>query len=105
MDVRDWPPTLDRAIGAVATAKDPYEAAVSVSGVAGEHLVTSVVASRLYQIWRELEDRWELKPDERAEALALMRRAATEWLAVKDHATPRSSYLDHWQYEVCGYKR
>lgn len=105
MTRRDWPEELDNRIAAVGSADAPYEAALRVSGCAVDHIVESVVASRIYQIWAELQDRYELKPAERAEAIDAMRRAAQEWASAKDDVATREAYLDHWQYEVCGYAR
>jgi hypothetical protein len=102
---RDWPEELDRRVAAVATAPDPYEAALEVTNCAVDHLVTSLVASRLYQIWAALQDRFEQREGEAPEALAAMRRAAAEWRAAKDDAAAREAYLDHWQYGVLGYDR
>jgi len=48
-------------------------------GRAADYLTTSVIASRLYQVWGDLTDRFELKPEERAEALDAMKQAAGEW--------------------------
>jgi hypothetical protein len=68
-------------------------------------MVTSVEVTHGYLIWAALTDRWELKPEERAEAAVEMRQAATEWLPVKDGSTSRETYLDRWMYEICGYER
>ena len=102
---RDWPVELDQRIAAVASAANPYEAALNVSGCAADYLVSSVTASRLYQIWAALQDWFELKPGEQADALAAMRRAASEWLPARDDPIACQAYLDHWQYDVLGYKR
>ena len=96
---------LDGRIAAVADARNPYWAAVKVMTAAGEYLVTSVTASRLYQVWASLTDRYELHPEDRPDALREMHRAANEWLAARDSSAAREAYLDHWQYEVLGYKR
>jgi hypothetical protein len=105
VDERDWPEELDLRIATVATADDPYQAALKVTGCAVDYLVTSVVASRLYQVWAALQDWLELKAGEEADALAAMRRAASEWLVAKDDRAAREAYLDHWQYTVLGYER
>ncbi|WP_354700805.1 hypothetical protein DSM112329_01096 [Paraconexibacter sp. AEG42_29] len=34
-----------------------------------------------------------------------MRKAADEWLMVKDDPAARAAYLDGWMYDVCGYRR
>lgn len=106
MDERDWAAELDRLIARVATAEDPYEAALAVSNCASEFLTTSVVADDVYLVWVALQDRYELRPEqEDAETFAAMRRAAVEWAAVKHDATARATYLDRWQYEELGYER
>jgi hypothetical protein len=101
----EWPQELDRRIAAVVTAKDPYQAALKVTSSATDFLVTSVVTSRLYQIWAALQDRIELKLDEEPEGVTAIRRAASEWLAAKDDSATRETYLNHWQYDVLGYRR
>ena len=68
-------------------------------------MVASTDVTHGYLIWAALTDRWELKPDERAEAASAMRDAASEWLTVKDNAAARHAYLDRWMYEICGYER
>jgi hypothetical protein len=105
MDEQDWPDELDERVAAVASADDPYRAAMKVMGCAGKYLTTSIVASRLYQIWAALTDWFDLKPEERAQALAEMRRASGEWVSVKDDQAGRETYLDDWQYDVLGYAR
>lgn len=66
-------------------------------GCAVDYLTTSVIVSRLYQVWGDLTDQFELKPEERAEALNAMKQAAGEWIAARDDAAARASYLDRWQ--------
>jgi hypothetical protein len=105
VDQRDWPATLDEVIGAVATASDTYWAAVEAKARAGDHLETSVVSCRLYLVWAALTDRYELKPNERPDALDQMRQASREWIAAVDNPETRDDYLDHWQYTVLGYER
>jgi len=102
---RDWPAELDDRIVAVATADEPYWVACEVQGYAVDYLTESIVASRLYQIWAALTDRYELRPAERDDACAEMRRAAHGWSAVKDEPGEREAYLDHWQYDILGYER
>jgi hypothetical protein len=74
VDERDWPEELDERIAAVATADNSYEAGLQVMGCAVDYLTTPVIASRLYQVWGDLTDRFELKPDERTEALDAMKQ-------------------------------
>jgi hypothetical protein len=89
----------------VATAREPYEAALEVMGCAVDYLTESTVASRLYQIWAALTDRFDLRPTERDDACAEMRSAAAGWLAAKDEPGRRDAYLDHWQYDILSYRR
>jgi hypothetical protein len=104
VDEKDWPSELDELIDGVERADDPYEAALSVLGCAVNYMTESVVASRLYQIWAELTDAFELQQD-RARALTEMRRASSEWPPIRDDSLSRQTYLNHWQYDVCGYQR
>lgn len=105
VDERDWSEDLNRRIAAVATAVNPYEAALDVTGGTVDHLATSVLASRVYQLWAALQDKFEPEAVAEADALAEMRLAASEWLVVLDDPTARAAYLDHWQYDVLGYER
>jgi hypothetical protein len=89
----------------VATAGEPYEVACEVMGCAVNYLTESMVACRLYQIWAALTDRFDLRPTERDDARAEMRSAAAGWSAAKDESGERDAYLDHWQYDILGYKR
>jgi transcriptional antiterminator Rof (Rho-off) len=96
---------LDALMEQIASADEPYPIASEVGGCVLDAIIDSLPAEYVYLIWAELTDHWELKPDERAEAETLMRRAATEWLAVRHDATARERHLDRWMFEVCGYKR
>ena len=102
MDEADWSDQLDERIAAVAQGTDPYSAALAVMGCAVNRLDASVVASRVYQVWAALTDRYELRPEARPEAISDMKRAANEWLAASGDPSTREAYLDHWQYEVLG---
>jgi hypothetical protein len=64
VDDHDWPAEVDWRIAAVATSDDPYAAALEVTNCAVDHLTSSVVASRLYQVWVALQDWLELKAGE-----------------------------------------
>ena len=86
-------------------ADEPYRVAVEVSNAASEALLTSLTACQHYRTWAALEDWDELTPDERPEAVAAMRRAATQWLIVKEDAAARERYFDDWLYDVLGYRR
>ncbi len=89
----------------MASADEPYEAALEVMDCAVNYLTGSLVASRLYLIWAALSDWFELRPTERDDASAQMRSAAAGWSAAKNESTESDAYLDHWQYDVLGYER
>ena len=96
---------LNALMAKIASAREPYWLGIEVSGCLYDAIVTSADASRVYQVWGELTDRYELRPEERAETDALMRRAANEWLSVESNAAARDEYLDRWQYDICGHER
>jgi hypothetical protein len=96
---------LDELMVQVASADEPYGLGGEVCGCVLSAVASSVDASRVYQVWAELTDRYELRPDERGETEELMRRAAREWLAASHEEAARERYLDHWLYDVCGYQR
>jgi hypothetical protein len=74
--------------------------ASDIGDTASEALVTSITACHHYRMWRELTDWYELKPDERSQAVAAMRRAATDWLSVKDDAAAQERYFERWRAEL-----
>jgi hypothetical protein len=96
-------------IAACTDDEQTYWLAIDVSSRdclgSSDAMENSAEATTGYLIWAELTDRWELKPDERADAAIEMREAASEWLRVKDDTEARAAYLDHWMYEICGYAR
>jgi hypothetical protein len=96
---------LDALMVEIAAATKPSPIASEVGGCVLDAITESVPAEYVYLIWAGLTDHWELKPDERTEVEALMRRAATEWLAVAHDDAARDRYLDHWMFEVLGYER
>jgi hypothetical protein len=72
-------------------------------------MVASVDVTHGYLIWAALTDRWELKPDETAEAASAMREAAREWFADKDDPAAGHAYLDRdvrslWLSESLAYE-
>lgn len=87
---------LDELMVQIASAGEPYAIATEVGGCVLDAITESVAASRVYQVWAKLTDRYELRPDERGETEAVMREAAREWLAVKHDDAARDRYLDHW---------
>lgn len=84
------------------TADEPYWMAVDVMSAAGDALVTSLTACALYQLWSGLTDWYELKPDDRAAAVAAMRRAAREWPGIKDAPAARDAYFESWSEVISG---
>ena len=96
---------VDSLMVRIADAEEPYLLGTEVGGCVMDEIVKSVVASRVYRLWGSLTDMYELRPEERREAEALMRRAATEWLAVRDDDAARDKYFDRWLYNVCGHDR
>ncbi len=93
---------LDALIEQVPTSDDAYAVAWEVwggtMGVAG----TSEVGHALWLLWGGLTDWAEAGTDQEADAHEAMRRAATEWAAVKDDPAGRDRYFDHWLYESSG---
>ncbi len=63
----------------------------------------------LYMIWGALTDAMDApgrgSPEQDAAAVAHLRRAAAEWLAVVDAPQGRAAYCDRWVHEECGYER
>lgn len=51
---------------------------------------------RLYVVWGELTDIWELEPERRPEAESLMRDAARDFLAIVDYTSELDGYLSRW---------
>jgi hypothetical protein len=87
---------VDALLESLLTANEPYWTAVEVMSAASDALITSLTACDLYRLWSGLTDWYELKPDDRAAAVAAMRRAATEWQAVKDELAARDAYFKNW---------
>ena len=59
------------------------------------------VPGRLYVVWGNLTDIWELHPERRTESAALMREAAREFLVLSNTTTDVDAYLTRW-YERLG---
>lgn len=84
--------------------------AMSVAGSAGSSdQYASEEPRALYLIWGALTDAMDAPGRGSAEqddaAVAHMKQAASEWLAVLDAPTDRAAYCDQWVYEECGYER
>ena len=69
---------LDQLMAQIAHAKEPYTLGTQVGECVLDAITESVIASRTYQLWAGLTDRYELRPGERGETEVLMRRAASE---------------------------
>jgi hypothetical protein len=96
---------LNGAIAAVVHADEPYWAAVEVNGLASSFMTEFGLGYRLSCMWSELTDWYELKPEERSEAVAAMRRAAGEWSDIAAGDAGRDAYLDRWMFDFLGLDR
>lgn len=96
---------VNALVESLAEADEPYRVAVEVIGAASGAAATSITASHHYRVWAALTDRYELKPDAWAEAVADMQRAALEWLGTEDNPDARARYFDKWLHDVLGYER
>jgi hypothetical protein len=74
---------------------DVYGTGIELQSLLGLNLPNDV-PGRLYAIWGELIDRWELDPDRHAEAEGLMRDAAADFLAIGDDTAQLDAYLSRW---------
>jgi len=80
--------------------EDTYWRGIELMSLFGLHLPDDV-PGRLYVVWGELTDIWELHLERRTESVALMRDAASEFLALKDAPKELDAYLTRW-YERLG---
>jgi hypothetical protein len=85
----------DLCIRLLEPGADVYRQAVDVLSHFGLALPDDA-PGRLYTVWGELTDMWELKPERRLEAESLMRDAAREFLLIADHTSELDSYLSRW---------
>jgi hypothetical protein len=74
---------------------DVYGTGIELQSLLGLNLPDDV-PGRLYAVWGELTDRWELNPERRAEAERLMRSAAADFLEIADYPEQLDAYLTHW---------
>ena len=89
--------------GLVAGEVDAYSAGWNVWKTAFSHAAESPERMwKLWLIWGALTDRVEVRPEEKAEAVVVMRRAASEWLALDGDPRSRKAYLDRWVFELTG---
>ena len=87
---------LDELMPEIASANEPYWLGTQVFVSLVDAITGSVTASRVYQLCADLTDRYELRPQERGETEAVMRQAASEWLAIKEDRAARERYLHRW---------
>jgi cold shock CspA family protein len=97
-DAEAWA-RLDAAVAAVSSADHPYHAAGSVQGLALD-LIDADVGAELYLLWAELQDWYELREEDQAEALHALREAAAQWPAVKDDRGARGEYFALWRATI-----
>jgi hypothetical protein len=74
---------------------DVYGRAVDVWNVISRALPDDT-PGRLYIVWAELTDMWELHVERRGEAETLMREAADEFVAISDYPSELDGYLTRW---------
>ncbi|MEU5964304.1 hypothetical protein ABZ777_24130 [Micromonospora parva] len=69
----------------------------------------SSTPSALYLIWGALTDEMDApgrgSPEQDAAAVRHMKQAAAEWLTVVESPEDRTTYLDRWVHDECGYER
>ncbi len=93
----------------VAGCPDPYEIgrnihSAAMSAASGDS-PDAEQCWALWLLWGALTDWVEQRPDERSEAVKLMRRAAKEWLELPDEEPAWRRYFDHWLYSEMGMER
>jgi hypothetical protein len=80
--------------------------ALGITGISDE--ATRNIGGPLWLIWGNLTDRVDgprgAEPGAEDAASAVMVQAATEWLSASSDEALRRQYLQHWVYDVCGYK-
>jgi uncharacterized protein YuzE len=71
-----------------------------ILGCLTDSLDGSLVASRLYTMWAELSDFYDLRSDQRVNAVTLIRGAARDWSQVAAGNMGCEEYLAHWNTEL-----
>src|SRR4051812_38270927 len=93
------PAVADEAREAAARLLEPdadvYWRAVDVSNVISRALPDET-PGRLYIVWAELTDMWELHVEKRSKAESLMREAAEEFVAISGYPSELDGYLTRW---------
>lgn len=76
---------------------DVYWRAVDVWNAISEGMYEDKAPGRLYVLWAELTDLWELDIRPEAEVEGFMREAAQDLLDVGDDSEKLGSYLNRWE--------
>jgi hypothetical protein len=77
------------------TDEDTYWRGSELQGLVG-HYLPDDAPGRLYVVWADLTDIWELHAERRTESAGLMRDAAREFLALKGTSPDLDAYLTGW---------
>jgi hypothetical protein len=77
------------------TDEGTYWRGTELMSLFGLHLPDDV-PGRVYVVWGDLTDIWELHLERRAESVALMREAAREFLALNNTTSDLDAYLTRW---------
>ena len=86
-------------IAEIPTSDHPYHASLAVKDVALDAIDTEI-GGELYGMWSVLQDWYELREEDAREALEAMRKAASDWPAVKGDRTARTNYVEQWRSTV-----
>jgi hypothetical protein len=76
-----------------------YWRGVDMQALVSAHLPDDA-PGRLYVLWAELTDLWELDPERRSESVALLREASQEFLALSETPNDLNAYLTRWDERV-----
>ncbi len=76
--------------------EDVYWRGVDMQALVGQHLPDDA-PGRLYVLWAELTDVWELDEARRPESVALMREASEDFLALSEGSNDLDAYLTRWE--------
>jgi hypothetical protein len=86
-----------------------YEAGIGMMGYTVTYLTAEESAGSVYVIWGSLTD-WidgprADEPGVYERAITDMRRAARQWLDLRQAGEALEPYLDRWVHDECGYGR
>lgn len=76
--------------------EDTYWRGTELQGLLGQHLLDEHV-DRLYILWAELTDIWELDLSKRPKSVELMGEAAQDFLALDNAFESLDAYLLRWE--------